>query len=60
MSPSTGRRLLRFLGTLLWFVRPSWGVLPFVAPVWAHVLWQPQWMADAPMRRLHTFAGLLP
>ena len=51
VGPCTRRRLLRFLGRLLWFVRPSWGVLPFVAPVWAHILWQPQWMADAPIRR---------
>ena len=60
MGPCTRRRLLRFLGRLLWFVCPSWGVLPFVAPVWAHILWQPQWLADAPIRLLHTLAGLLP
>ena len=39
MGPCTRRRLLCFLGRLLWFVRPCWGVLPFVAPVWAHILW---------------------
>ena len=39
VGPCTRRRLLRFLGRLLWFVRPNWGVLPFVAPVWAHILW---------------------
>ena len=60
VGPCTRRRLLRFLGRLLWFVRPNWGVLPFVAPVWAHILWQPQWLADAPLRLLHTLAGLLP
>ena len=26
----------------------------------AGVLWQPQWLADAPLRLLHTLAGLLP
>ena len=31
-----------------------------MAPVWAHILWQPQWLADAPTRLLHTLAGLLP
>ena len=31
-----------------------------MAPVWAHILWQPQWLADAPLRLLHTLAGLLP
>ena len=60
VGPCTRRRLLRFLGRLLWFVRPNWGVLPFVAPVWAHILWQPRWLADAPLRLLHTLAGLLP
>ena len=60
VGPCTRRRLLRFLGRLLWFVRPNWGVLLFVAPVWAHILWQPQWLADAPLRLLHTLAGLLP
>ena len=60
VGPCTRRRLLRFLGRLLWFVRPNWGVLPFVAPVWAHILWQPQWLVDAPLRLLHTLAGLLP
>ena len=52
VGPCTSRRLLCFLGKLLWFVRPN--------PVWAHILWQPQWLADAPIRLLHTLAGLLP
>ena len=60
VGPCTRRRLLRFFGRLLWFVLPCWGVLPFVAPVWAYILWQPQWLADAPVRLLHTLAGLLP
>ena len=57
VGPCTRRQLLRFLGRLLWFVRPCWGVLPFVAPVWAHILWQPQWLADVPVQLLHTLAG---
>ena len=59
-GPCTRRRLLRFLGILLWFLRAGWGSLPFVSRLWAHILWQPQWMADTPVRLLHTLAGLLP
>ena len=60
VRPCVRHQLLCFLGMLLWFVRPVWGVLPFVAPVWAHILWQPQCLDEAPVRLVDTLADLLP
>ena len=45
--------LLRLVGRVLWESRPSWGVLPFLASTWAHILWAAVRLNNTPLRLLH-------
>ena len=37
----------------MWQAQPQWGLLPFLAPLWAHIMWGPQRLGFTPLRLLH-------
>ena len=47
------KELLRPAGRVLWESKPSWGMLPFLASTWAHILWAPVTLNHTPLKLLH-------
>ena len=45
--------LLRLVGRILSGTRPSWGILPFLASTWAHILWAAICLNHTPLKLLH-------